>query len=29
MKDREERWRGMETLIPEVLAKVKPTDPLR
>jgi hypothetical protein len=29
MKDRVERSRGMQTLIPEALAKVKPTDPLR
>ena len=29
MKDREERSRGMETLIAETLAKIKPTDPLR
>ena len=29
MKDREQRSRGMETLIVEALAKIKPIDPLR
>ena len=29
MPDREERSRGMETLIAEALAKIKPTEPFR
>ena len=29
MKGRVDKSRGMETLLEEVLAKIKPTDPLR
>ena len=29
MNHRDERSRGMETLVDESLAKIKPTDPLR